>query len=321
MKKSKIGTKEVKGITERIIEDLSENKGLNEIIPKLQILSFKLKNPQFTEWVEKETKGTYSSSKELPRYRISRCSVHADLGNITGLLQNFNIPVDQIPDPEVRGMVETIHFFEGISKIEDMALAQKDLKKNLPAFSFPFLNQTLGDGWQIIEAWQIISTFTFKHIVDRFKSALLDFILKLDEELDIGIDLGKTISDKEINRIVNTTINAGVVTTGSDTNLTIESSNIIGGKNNQFSISNETRKEINALIDSIERKVSIFGASQEDVRDEILRIKAQLKKENPRRSILKTSFTTLKEIFNETVAVGTAPFIIEGIQKVIKLIS
>ncbi len=312
---------EIRRLTESIIGDLSDDKGLSKILPKLQILSFKLKNKKFSEWLNNEITGEYSSFRDLPEYRIAKGVVFANISNGMGIFKNVSISADQFSDSKVQELVQKILFFENISEIDNMARTDKPLKKFLPATALYFVNETLNPSWHTIEAWQAISPFACKSVVEGFKSKLLEFILRLDDELNIGVDYNKTISNDKIDRIMQTTINAGIVTTGFNSSITIENSNITGGSKNRVIISKNESEEIIKLIDSIEREITIFGESQVEVSDEISRIRTQLEKEKPRRSILKDSFGIIKEIFTETVATGTAPFIIEGIEKIIKLIS
>lgn len=311
----------VKSLTESIIEDLSDNTDLSKILPKLEILSFNLKNKQFTIWLNNEVNGEYSSFEELPEYRIGKCVVFSNIAGVMGTYKNISISVEQFSDEKVRKVAQSIVFYEGILEIDNMIRGDKCLKKFLPAAILHYVNETLNPGWHSIEAWQVISSFTCKNVVDRFKSSLLKFILNLDEELNIGIDFDKMISNDKIERIMNTTINAGVVTTGPGSAITIENSNVVGGVNNRLDINESERGEIYKLIDTIEKNMSTFGESQNEVKDTIKIIKTQLVKEKPRKSLIKGSLNLLKEIGTETAALSAAPFIIEGIDKIIKLIS
>lgn len=310
----------IKNLIEDVIEDLTNAEPLNKILLKVQVIAYNLKNEKFKEWIENEVNGKYLAKEELPEYRISNCEVFSDISNQRGIMKNFKIPTEMFSNSDAAELATTILFYEPICEISQLGDTHKDLKKFLPNVFFQFINNILNPGWKTISAWQVISNITCKNIVETFKSKLLQFFLELNEEMEINVDFDVITNKTKIDKIMNTTINAGVVTTGQNSSITVSNSNVVGGTNNQLIISDETRNEIEKVVKQIGDSLEIFNSSQDEVISELSRIQTQLKKENPKQSIIKNSFEFLKKLFTEVVTAGTAPVVLEGINKVIELI-
>lgn len=309
-----------KSLIENVIVDLAENEPLSKILLKVQVVAHQLKNEKFRKWIENEMNGSYKTKGELPEYRICNCEVLSNISNGHGILKNLTISTEMFSNKDATYLAKHVLFYEAISEIDNYANCQKSLKKMLPNVVLHYINQTLNPGWNTIDAWQTIPGPMCKTIIDTFKSKLLQFFLELNEEIGINVDFDAIQNKNKIEKIMNTTINAGVVTTGPNASLNISNSNVVGGINNQLIISEETRNEIEKIVKEIADSIEIFINSQDEVISELNRIQTQLKKENPKAGIIKNSFEFLKKLFTEVVAVGTAPVVLEGINKAIELI-
>ncbi len=203
-----------KNLIESVIGDLSENEPLNKILLKVQVISHQLKNPKFNTWFENETKGNYQTVEELPEYRISNCEVLSNVSNNHGMFRNVSVPTEMFSNDKAKKVVKTVLFYEPISEIDQFAKSNETMKKMLPNVVLHYINETLNPGWHTLDAWQVISIPMCQTIVGTFKSKLLQFFLELNEEMEINVDFDVINNKSKIEKIMNTTINAGVVTTG-----------------------------------------------------------------------------------------------------------
>ncbi|MEO7044575.1 MAG: hypothetical protein ABI091_04660 [Ferruginibacter sp.] len=105
-----------------------------------------------------------------------------------------------------------------------------------------------------------------KTIIDTFKSKLLQFFLELNEDIGINVDFDAIQNKNKIEKIMNTTINAGVVTTGKNASISISNSNINGGQNSTIIISKTTSREIEEVLKLIEKSIDIFSESQDEIK-------------------------------------------------------
>lgn len=309
-----------KSLIENVIGDLAENEPLTKILLKVQIIAHRLKNEEFKKWIQNEMNGNYVTKEELPNYRICNCEVLSNISNGHGILKNLAVSTEMFSNKDAIYLAQHVLFYEPISEINEYANSQKSMRKRLPAVVIHFINETLNPGWNTLDAWQIITASMCKTTIDTFKTKLLQFFLELNEEMEINIDFDVIQNKNKIEKIMNTTINAGVVTTGKNASISVSNSSISGGQNNTMIISETTSREIEEVLKLVEKSIGIFSESQDEIQSEIERIKIQLRKQTPKIGIIKNSLEFIKKIFIEVVAIGTAPFVLEGLNKVIELL-
>lgn len=313
-------SQKIKDLIESAIEDLTNNEALSKILMKVQVIAHYLKNSMFSTWLSNEINAGYETKDQLPEYRISNCEVFCNISSIAGMYKNIKVSTELFSNEKAKEVARTTLFYETILEIEGFSNSRTQLKKFLPSAILFYINETLKPGWNTIDAWQVISNFTCKSIVENFKSRLLQFFLELNEELEIHVNFNVMANKKKIDKIVGDTIYAGIVSTGNYSSISVNKSQIIAGSNNQVTLTVEIKNEIEKVIRNIEDSIEIFGDSQDEVKSEIDRIKIQIAKGKPKLSILKNSFEILKSIFVEVVATGTAPLILEGINNITKLL-
>lgn len=315
-----MNSEKIKDLIESAIEDFTNDEALSKILMKVQVIAHYLKNSMFSTWLSNEINAGYETKDSLREYRISNCEVFCNISSMAGMYQNIKVSTELFSNEKAKEVARIVLFYETILEIEGFSNSQKSLKKFLPNTLLFYINETLTPGWNTIDAWQVISNFTCKSIVENFKSKLLQFFLELSEQLEINVNFNVMANKKRIDKIVCDTIYAGIVSTGSNSSIGIYKSHIVGGSSNQVSLNVDIKNEIEKVIRNIEGSLKIFGNSQDEVKSEIDRIKIQIAKEKPKLSILKNSFEMLKSIFVEVVATGTAPLILEGINNITKLL-
>lgn len=64
------------------------------------------------------------------------------------------------------------------------------LQVGLPSGVLPYIDNVVdGVPHTTIHAWKLVSSQAIKGIIDHIKSTLLDFIIKLNKDLDLNLDI------------------------------------------------------------------------------------------------------------------------------------
>lgn len=130
----------------------------------------------------------------------------------------------------------------------------------------------------------------------------------------MNIDLTKLEHKAELTSIINQTINAGIVSTGSG-NIETNNSNVIGGSNNSVSISDEVYRELSKLVEELQ-KVDIENINdKQDVVASIADLQEGIKQKKP-HSFFRRILRSLKAI----PSIVATHSIEVGIDKLIELL-
>ena len=278
---------------ESIIEDLVNDASISSILLKAQAIAFYLKDEAFSNWIKSEQNG-YSNIDELPEYRKAKCAIKIDVSiPFRGIIFDLDFPIDVISNKMIRDDLSHIYFCEPISVIEQMGnhLSSNLLKVNASAYTYKYINQNYPDG-NIEGVRKITNTSSAKTIIDSVKSKLLDFFLKFEDQIDLNVDFNVMASNDKIQTIMNQTIKAGIVNTGTG-NISISKSEIIGGNEN-VTISTSDKKSLESIVSEIENANA--GYNNEDISYEIEEIKNELQKNQQNPRLIKRAFNTIKGI-------------------------
>ena len=298
---------DVKTLIESAIYQLANNEPMSELVPKLQVISKLLKNEQFKSWVESEFIYGYAEESEVPDYReISMSSVKASFLHHQGfgrILQytNFEVPIinlgiehyNEIANFTVRQTVFSI----------DRILAENEgnIHLTLTQYEKVLIQRKILDNCEISTITKIFSREYFLNIISKAKAKLLDIFLELNETV-FGNEINFNVMEKkeEISQVVNHTINTGVYVSENST-ANISDSNVLGGANNQFSFSQDFKKQVLELTEKIEELSKDVEIDRDDIAFEISKIKLSLEKEESPK-IIKSAFNAIKGIANAVAA-------------------
>lgn len=281
-----------KKMIESIIEDLSNNIAITSVFNKVQILSSYLNNDAFSLWVKNERMG-YNDVHQLPEYRKTNVDILVD--GISGgySLKNYPIPNGILGNNNIEKIMRTYYCFDKISNLEPFKEnPEGSTNIVLPAMAYPELKKIFPCG-EIHIAYHRIPNLFFAGVVDAVNSKLLDFLLDINKEMEIDADFNTINKKPYIDRLINQTINAGVVHLG-DGNVTIDSSQVIGGHDNTMPISSELKDNIQEIIAEIEKIKVEDAADKNDIAEEIHAIKMELDKVSPSKKKIKRSLRVLK---------------------------
>lgn len=238
----------MKGLIDKIIADLGDDKPIKGILLKAQIVASKLGNADFQEWISNEQNG-YPSAKNTPSYRVLGAMVKADISLPQGFVHNYTIPTGVFKEDFINESMSSTRVTQSLSEIERLCEGNEsvNLAVNCPAIVYPEVAKHVNGN--VERVWKEVSGASFLGIVDSFKSKLLAFFLDLDKKINAGVDFLKIEGQNQIGQIMNNyNISAGVVNTGSGT---INTGDISDIHNTQCINDLELQEKIGELVDQL----------------------------------------------------------------------
>ena len=292
---------DIKSLLESAIESLSNNCSIETIMLKAQTIAYILKDDDFKKWINCEQNG-YTDDDLLPTYRIIGCQVHLDISRpFIGIIQNFSFPPGLMGKYDKR--LFSMPFHNPLVEIERYSLGTGQITSEIIAGMYPEINKYI-EG-HIINAKQCVSPTSLTSIISTFKSKLLDFFLKLNDELETNIDLTKLGKNKTVETIMNQTIFAGIVNTGSG-DISVKNSNVINGNDNNILVERELKEKIENLLEQIKFIEITNKEDKQDVNQSISDIKNEINTNKPDAGIIRRSLKVLKTIPTIMVNQGIA---------------
>ncbi|HTD05101.1 hypothetical protein [Undibacterium sp.] len=168
-----------------IINLLSSDKSsLGDALLKTKVLLYKIGHKELADWVDWEIEG-YPDAAQIPDYRILQGEIRGTIVTFGGRYPSHALPVRHLSDEE-RDRLLFANATWGVSVIENMLGG----RKNNNAFKMPFpleanryLGKTLAEGYIVEKAWLQIEAPKLYEILTKVRARLLDFALKLQDEL------------------------------------------------------------------------------------------------------------------------------------------
>lgn len=305
---------EIKNLIESIIYSLTNGDDISNIMLKTQAVAYYLANEDFKRWVNLEQNG-YGENDNIPEYRKIVCGVKIKVFVPFKGEQIISIPINSIPNKEINKHLYFIGIKQSLKEIESLISLKCEnhhFHTKLSASIFGFFKPVLRPDVSVQDAWQYAEISSLEKIIDNVKSLLLNFFLKLDNE----IDLNKLDNTQKINTIMNQTINAGIINTGSG-HIEVNNSTVIGGSESVITMDSDLKRQIESVLKQIEEIKGHIAEDEADIAKYIFDIRQELNKERPSGMIIKTSLRALKS-FGTIV---TSKVIELGLDKLISAIS
>jgi AbiTii-like protein len=200
----------------------SDSTPLSEVLRLCLRLGKQLGNEKLSSWALAELNG-YNSVKELPDYRVQSVRV---LGHFSGPfgsgLQNAPIPQISI-DKEHRDNLFTSHLLDPVAELEQLSSGDQtqELQSHWPADAIAYYQRKqIYEGMVIADAWRVLSKSTIAGVLDTIRTRVLDFILSIEDELDIRrhgdkkeVEVNQQTSEK-VTQTVHNVIYGGNVSVG-----------------------------------------------------------------------------------------------------------
>jgi outer membrane murein-binding lipoprotein Lpp len=293
-----MGKISLKEMIESVISDLANNEPINLYALKLQMISRNLKNETFSNWLTKEIDG-YKNEDTIPAYRILTAQVKANLIIVNGFdriqLSDHTMPLYPL-GAELLKEISSIEIKDSLIALTKF-LEDKD--GSLAFSTTEYEREKLGHIYPnsaILSAHKPIQKSDFELIIHKFKSTLLDLFMEFNETIfEDEIDFDIMTKKKDIDKIVQQTINTGVYISENAT-ATINGSTVIGGNENKIQISDQVKADLESIINKIEKLSQEIEADREDIAAEIYAIKVELNETIQRPKILKSALNALKGI-------------------------
>ena len=170
-------------LMDEIVDILSTEDGsLTDALLKTKVLLHSLDQTELIVWVNSELNG-YGDQQELPNYR--RIPAHV-LANLTAI--NFNakahpIPIGHLTKEQCKGL-ETANMSPSLSVLEKFSRdPDGNLQTLIPLEFNNLLGKNLAQGVSIQLAWSQVEISSIVQLSTEVRSRLLDFVLRLKEQL------------------------------------------------------------------------------------------------------------------------------------------
>src|SRR5574343_3289 len=171
----------------KIIDDLineltDKNAHLTDILIKTKVLAFKLKNAELIAWVDSELNGYTVNT--LPDYRQIPCQVIGTISNGFQRANNFPIPLTALDD-EMKKMMLTVQLVQSISVLDQFVHSESGDKMtmNVPPEMYGYLSKDFDNNFVIEYARREVGKAQIIQVLTAIRTKLLDFLLKLNEEV------------------------------------------------------------------------------------------------------------------------------------------
>lgn len=305
-----------KELIESAIRSLTNGDSISNIMLKTQAIAHYLENKKFENWTKLELRG-YGETDDLPEYRKIVCGVKIRIANpLTGEELVKPIPPDSIQDEKINERLYIIAIKQPLSEIESLIQQCENTQNHtfttkIPAYVFQYFKSIFRSKVLIQDAWQYAEISSLKVIIDNVKSVLLESF----QELDDTIDFTAMDNTKKIDKIINQTINAGIINTNCK-QVDINNSTIIGGNQNTVTINDQLKSKIETILKQIEEVKSNIKEDEEEIAQYIYEIRQELEKDNSSGNLIKKSLRALKSF--KAIVISEA--IELGIDKLITLI-
>jgi hypothetical protein len=246
---------DTKQLIESLIKDLYENKSISDVFLKLQVIVYLLKNKQLEEWFNNENNG-YDKDKILPRYRILPvlycAQIEQDRGfNGSLIYDNFNLPIDLIEDKEIQNIMSNFEYRNPISNIIDL-ISNKDegtISIAVPntTIAISLFSKRLQSNCYIHRIWREIPKNAVQNIISQIKSKLLQFLLEINDNLNLNISFTEMENKEKIENAFNQNI-----------------TNNIYGNNNNVTTGHSIKQKINQSFIDYE-KLEKYGVEKHHI--------------------------------------------------------
>lgn len=204
----------------QIIKDiLKENADIENILMRLKVIVYELKDEEIQNWIDKELNG-YDEKEEVPKYRkiIGEPKITFRVRN--HIVRNMTLPLAQFNLEEQKILCE-YDFRKQIGLVKNYAKGTQAM--NIPDVYWPYILKALNPYSEILDSKTYYYNDSFIKIEKELKNMLLDIFLKLEAEfgnldsMDI-FDCADSGKKREAIKMIKNFINI--------TNSTITSSNL-----------------------------------------------------------------------------------------------
>lgn len=241
----------------KIIDDLiteltDKTAHLTDILIKTKVLAFKLKNAELISWVDSELNGYTVNT--LPDYRVIPCQIIGTISNGFQRATNYPIPLTAL-DSEMKEMMLTVQLTQSISVLDQFVHKETGDKMimNVPPEMYGYLSKDFDNNFAIEFARREVGKVQIIQVLTSIRSKLLDFLLKLNEEIGETEDI-KPMTEGKAKDVVSSLFSSAVF----GDNVTI-----IVGDNNKQKVKNTNIKK--GDFKALEKTLKDNGVEKSDI--------------------------------------------------------
>lgn len=315
----------------KIIEELSDNnQSLVNPLLKTKVLASRLGNEILLSWVNNELNGYNDiDDKEVPSYRIAKANSLCNIHQGYHIEYNTPIPITLLPH-ELRKMFSGFPLLEAVHTLESYQRNQKSdtLVKPFPVDFWAYITSEVrknGTNFNITNISITTHISSITQALAEIRTKFLDLMLALEHEFPDLTNIAEesqvqkeqiskqiTYIMKQIN--IKNSGDGSTINTGNSNQINSASGNNI----DQDILVPEQRKEIEKLMTQIRAALDENEIdNKDDTILEVQRVENQLKKENPKKSIISQSIETIKSFLTSVAANAWTQPILIGIQNVL----
>jgi len=287
---------DLKTTIESVISDLANNEPINNYIFKLQLVDRYLKNDSFSDWLKKETNG-YNANDKMPNYRVLKTQINANIIIDRGFnkiqISDHTMPLYPLGE-KIAADISTVNINESVIALTKLLEGNGSLAYSTNDYERLKLSKVYED-CTVLSAHKPLQKSDIELIVYKFKSVLFEMFMELNDTIfknEINFDI--LAKEKEIDKIVNQTINAGVYINGGTANVT--NSTLVGGQDNCVQINSSHKKDLVNIVNEIEKLSKEIDDDRTDIADAILSIREELNYKMPKPKMLRMAFNSIKAI-------------------------
>ena len=309
-------------LVNRAIDDLLDpSVKLSDALLKVKAIATLIGNENLKSLVKFELDGYYGENIQTPEHRRIGVSPRANLITAYGRQQQNNIllPVEYL-GIEQYDLLTHRYLHQSLSELEHLVQNGQDTGKfDIPKIIQHEIEKKLykNNGWHIYSAWQIFSLASVQGAISTIRGKILDILLEIKVEFGDNIPIQSLQQKQIVNQTIDKAMHSINVTNGvvnvshgeasvQATNTGQGAINAATGSNISQTISSEQSTSLQDLIQQIEQIIadeSAFNNQREEMGEEIKRVNVQLKKEEPKKGIIKRSIESLTDLASEAAGV------------------
>lgn len=282
---------DAKKLIEEVLQDLGNNKNLMDVTSKIQIIVRLLGDDNLKKWYECEFVRGYND-EELPNYRKTvaaeiKATYLVPHGYGMMHFSNQCVPVSNLGMDKYKEIM-SISLKDTISAIINYSNHPDDVAMSLTPYEKLQVQKVLGNA-QIQDVHKVIPPSVFQTIIDNVQSKIIDMFMDLDQNVfNGGIELSSNKAHQEIQQLVSNNIYGDIIHTGNG-NINANNATISVNK----TLSDEVKSKLSIITDEIEKHLEENNQEFDEIAQEIISIRAELKSASPNRRNLKNAFKAL----------------------------
>ena len=279
------------------------SKSTTDVLRQAYIIARKLKIKDFEIWISNELNG-YKEGASIPEYR-----------NIFGDIKGWNpyhgwvsVIIENI---EMYNKLTMSKIGQGIPGLEN--IINRSENKSIISINLPdSFNQLISDGVPTKYRKELSPT-SIIGIIETVKNIIMEWILKLEEDGIIGVDMKFTDEEKKIASEKNYTVNNFY---GNVSNSQIQQNSNYSSQTINNSLDIDKIVKVLELINTHKKDILVSLDNPKDFEQELDAVNNEVKKASPSKVVLSQSLKTLRNILEEI----TGNVIAAGILYQLKLI-